>query len=53
MCVRSFGDVATLELDEIGPDQMVNQAIEITLAEAGADYELVRYDLPEPDTQGT
>jgi hypothetical protein len=40
-------------LDELGANQMVNQAIEITLAEAEADYELVRYDIPEPDGEGT
>ena len=46
--VELFGIV----LDELGPNQMVNQAIEITLAEAEAGYELVRYDLPEPDGEG-
>jgi predicted nuclease of predicted toxin-antitoxin system len=47
--VELFGIV----LDELGPDQMVNQAIEITLAEGEGGYELVRYDLPEPDGEGT
>jgi hypothetical protein len=47
--VELFGVV----LDELGPDQMVNQAIEITLAGTGAGYELVRYDLPQPDSEGT
>jgi uncharacterized protein DUF5615 len=47
--VELFGTV----LDELGPNQMVNQAIEITLAEAEAGYELVRYDIPQPDGEGT
>jgi hypothetical protein len=47
--VELFGIV----LDELGANQMVNQAIEITLAEGEAGYELVRYDLPEPDVEGT
>ena len=42
--VELFGIV----LDEIGPNQMVNQAVEITLAEAEGGYELMRYDLPDP-----
>jgi Domain of unknown function (DUF5615) len=41
--VELFGTV----LDELGPNQMVNQAVEITLAEGEGSYELVRYDLPE------
>jgi hypothetical protein len=47
--VELFGIV----LDELGPNQIVNLAVEITLAEAEGGYELVRYDLPEPDGEGT
>jgi hypothetical protein len=41
--------------DELGPNEVVNQAIEIKLAEAEAEpsYELVRYDLPEPGGERT
>jgi hypothetical protein len=47
--VELFGIV----LDELGFNQMVNQAIEITLAEAEAGYELVRYGLPASGDEGT
>jgi hypothetical protein len=47
--VELFGIV----LDELGLNQMVNQAIEITLAEGEGSYELVRYDLPETDGEVT
>jgi hypothetical protein len=47
--VELFGVV----LDELGRNQMVNQAIEITLAEAEGGYELVRYDIPQPDDERT
>ena len=33
-------------LDELGPNEMVNQAIEITLSDADTGFELVRYALP-------
>ena len=33
-------------LDELGANQMVNQAIEITLSDADGGFELVRYALP-------
>ena len=33
-------------LDELGPNEMVNQAIEITLSDADGGFELVRYALP-------
>jgi len=33
-------------LDELGPNEMVNQAIEITLSDADTGFELVRYGLP-------
>ena len=33
-------------LDELGPNEMVNQAIEITLWDADTGFELVRYALP-------
>jgi Domain of unknown function (DUF5615) len=46
--VELFGIV----LDEIGPNQMVNQVIEIALSETEAGYELVRYDLPLLDGEG-
>ena len=36
-------------LDELGPNEMVNQAIEITLSDVDTGFELVRYALPEPD----
>ncbi len=45
--VELFGIV----LDELGPNLIVNQAMEITLAEAEGGYELVRYDLPEPEAK--
>jgi hypothetical protein len=34
-------------LDELGPDEMVNLAIEITLSDADGGFELVRYALPQ------
>ena len=33
-------------LDELGPNEMVNQAIEITLSEADTGFDLVGYALP-------
>ena len=33
-------------LDELGPNEMVSQAIEITLSDADTGFELVRYALP-------
>jgi hypothetical protein len=33
-------------LDELGPNEMVNQAIEITLLDPEGNFELVRYALP-------
>ena len=33
-------------LDELGSNEMVNQAIEITLSDADTGFELVRYGLP-------
>jgi hypothetical protein len=33
-------------LDELGPNEMVNQAIEITLSDADTGFELVLYALP-------
>jgi hypothetical protein len=33
-------------LDELGPNEMINQAIEITLSDADTSFELVRYALP-------
>lgn len=35
-------------LSELGADELINQAIEITLRER-ADFELIRYGLPSPD----
>ena len=33
-------------LDELGPNEMIYQAIEITLSDADTSFELVRYALP-------
>lgn len=41
--VELFGIV----LDAVGLNEMVNEVIEITLAEAGSEYDLVRYALPK------
>jgi hypothetical protein len=41
--VELFGIV----LDDLGQNEMVNEAIEITLVEADAGYELFRYHLPD------
>ena len=49
MSAENEVELLGIVLDELGPNQMVNQAIEITLAEAEAGYELVRYDMPESD----
>jgi hypothetical protein len=53
MSAENEGELFGIVLDELGPNQMVNQAIESTLAEAEGGYELVRYDLPEPDGEVT
>lgn len=53
MSAENEVELFSIVLDELGPNQMVNQAIEITLAEAEAGYELVRYDIPEADGEGT
>ena len=38
-------------LDELGSNEMVNQAIEITLSDEDNGFELVRYALPNPDRE--
>ena len=39
-------DLFEIVLDAIGLTEMVNEAIEINLAQVGSEYELVRYALP-------
>jgi hypothetical protein len=36
-------------LDEVGPNEMINQAIEINLLDSDRGFELVRYALPRAD----
>jgi hypothetical protein len=46
--VELFGSV----LDELGPNEMVNQAIEITLSGAGVGYELYDTIFPSLTARG-
>jgi hypothetical protein len=47
MAAEDETELFGIVLDELGLNEMINQAIEITLSDTGIGFELVRYTLPQ------
>jgi hypothetical protein len=50
MCAADEAALFGIVLDELGPHEMVNLAIEITVSDSDGGFELVRYALPAPQS---
>jgi hypothetical protein len=47
MSAEDEAELFGVVLDELGPNEMINLAIEITLSDVDSGFELVRYALPQ------